>query len=382
MQFGADFTALIDRFSSEPDRRIALAVSGGSDSLALLSLCHTWAGKQDRRLIVFTVDHGLRPEAQDEAKRVAALCDRLQVPHQILHWTNPKPSQNAARRARYDLIAEAMAQVGARCLLTGHTLDDVIENVFIRRRRGVRGALSVGPGLAAPMPTWPAGQNLTVLHPLVGARRSGLRAYLDRLGVSWIDDPSNQNMKFERVRIRAFFERHPNLQDGIVSAVTALQRQRAELDLAIGQSLAQVTVLPDGLIVTSDQGDLVRLLGLLARMASGGDRDPRRSAVIALISSLAQPGARQTLGGAWFQRTRTGFLVGRDPAEPILDSEASLFDGRYARDPNARFLDRNETSFLVRHALPPDAGWRESISTRVAHLRLCFGTPHQSTGVE
>ncbi|MEM6557978.1 MAG: tRNA lysidine(34) synthetase TilS [Pseudomonadota bacterium] len=371
MQFGADLSALIDRFSPEARHPIALAVSGGSDSLALLFLCHAWAETANRALIVFTVDHALRPEARDEAALVAEHCNRLQITHQSLRWLRPRPSQNAARRARYGLMADAMAEVGANCLLTGHTLDDVIETVFMRRKRGVRGGLSVGPGLAAPMPAWPEGRDMTLLRPLIGTRRQSLRTHLDELSVSWIEDPSNQDPKFERVRLRAFFERHQTLRDGILSTVLSLQDERADLDYAIGQLLAKVQVRPDGLIEVADSIHQTRLLGLLARVASGSDRDPRRSAVAAMVKALTEPGMRQTLGGAWFQRIPAGFLIGRDPAEST-ETGSTVFDGRFVRDSKARFPEAQETSFLVRHGRPPDSAWREIISERIAHMRRCY----------
>ncbi|MEM9181025.1 MAG: tRNA lysidine(34) synthetase TilS [Pseudomonadota bacterium] len=372
MQFGADFSALIHRFSPESHRPIALAVSGGSDSLALLHLCQAWARSADRALLVFTVDHGLRPEARDEAALVAACCNRLQISHQTLRWTASKPSQNAARRARYGLMAEAMSRAGAKCLLTGHTLDDVIETVFIRRQRGVRGGLSAGPSVAAAMPAWPEGRGITLIRPLISARRETLRNHLNGLGESWVEDPSNRDLKFERARIRAFFDRHAELRENILPAITALQRERARLDSAFAQALASVHVAPDGLIELADHQEQVRLLGVLARVASGTDRDPRRKAVAELVESLSAPGKRQTLGGAWFQRTRTGFQIGRDPAELISESESIVFDGRFIRDSEADLPAEKETAFLVRHARPPDPAWREIISARIEHLRRCY----------
>ncbi|MEM7639486.1 MAG: tRNA lysidine(34) synthetase TilS [Pseudomonadota bacterium] len=372
MQFGADFSALIHRFSPESHHPIALAVSGGSDSLALLHLCHAWARGVGRTLIVLTVDHGLRSEARDEAAMVAACCSGLQISHQTLRWAAPKPSQNAARGARYGLMAETMSKAGAKCLLTGHTLDDVIETVFIRRQRGVRGGLSAGPGVAAPMPAWPEGRDMTLIRPLISARRQTLRNHLDGLGESWVEDPSNRDMKFERARVRAFFDQHAELRESILPAITALQLERAKLDSAFAKALASVHVAPDGLIELADHQAQVRLLGVVARVASGTDRDPRRKAVAELVESLSAPGMRQTLGGAWFQRTRTGFQIGRDPAEATPESEAIVFDGRFIRDSEADLPAEKETAFLVRHARPPDPAWREIISARIEHLRRCY----------
>ena len=116
----------------------ALAVSGGSDSLALLYLAHEWAKVTGRALVVLTVDHRLRPEAKQEAEMVATLCAKLGHTHRTLTWATPRASQAAARRARYVLLAQAARAQNARILMTGHTFDDVVETAMIRRRRGVR----------------------------------------------------------------------------------------------------------------------------------------------------------------------------------------------------------------------------------------------------
>ncbi|MEO1189633.1 MAG: tRNA lysidine(34) synthetase, partial [Pseudomonadota bacterium] len=311
-----------------------------------------------------------------EATYVADLCKRLQVPHKILTWEAPKPSQNAARQARFRLIAKAMAAAKSQVLMTGHTLDDVIETVFIRRRRGVRGGLSAGPSLTAPLPAWPEGRDRTVLRPLLRTRRSALRVYLREKNTDWIEDPSNQNLKYERVQVRGFFDRHPRLREAIIPAIAARLSERAQHDAAIGRALADVTVMTDGLIhVPTDQlsaGDTVRVLSLLARVASGGDRDPRHRAVIEMVDALDAVGARQTLGGAWFQRTQAGFKIGRDPVLAEPEIEGGVFDGRFVRDSDARFPAAEETSFLVRHARPPTSEWREILTDRIDHMRVCF----------
>lgn len=382
MRLGADFSALIDRFSPDPKQPVALAVSGGSDSLALLSLCHQWAERARRRLVVFTVDHGLRPEAYLEAANVAERCRGLGIAHQILRWTDPKPTQSAARAARYRLLARAARDAGARCLLTGHTLDDVIETAMIRRRRGVRGPIQAGPAVAAPVPTWPDGRGIALLRPLVKSTRQALRAYLAACSIGWIDDPSNENLSFERVRVRQFLARHANLAAIAARNVKTLQAERAHEDLDLGNELAKISVRSDGLIESNDAALSPRLVGLLARCASGGDRDARAGAVNDMLSKLTHPGMRQTLGGAWFQWTGAQLLVGRDPAMFNHQVTDGFFDGRFVEDPAAQLPDPAAAGFLVRHALPPTSGWREIISERIAHVRHCYQTPFGKNLVE
>jgi len=375
MRFGADFSALTDRFSLDSKQPVALAVSGGSDSLALLFMCHHWAKMTGRSLIALTVDHGLRPEAKFEAAAVAAHCADIGIQHQTLCWTEPKPTQSAARAARYRLLARAVQDAEASCLLTGHTLDDVIETALIRRRRGIRGPMQAGPALAAPLPSWPDGRGIALLRPLVRVRRTALRTFLKVRDIEWVDDPSNDNPSFERVRVRKFLARHETLAEMASHAVMTLQAERARADAALGEDLAKIAVRADGLIETLSPALSPRLAGLLARCASGSDRDPRGGAMGHMLANLTTAGSRQTLGGAWFQRTQSGFAIGRDPATGHRQFDRTLFDGRYVRDPRAKLPDQNDASFLVRHALPGDRAWREIISERLAHLRHCYLTP-------
>ena len=254
MQFGPDFDALVSRFSPETQDPIAVAVSGGSDSVALLGLAHAWAMRTQRRLLAFTVNHQLRPEAAQEADWVRRHCIDLGVEHQTLHWQAPKATQSAARSARYRLLADAARGSKAKTLLVGHTLDDVIETALIRRRRGVRDATAAGPVLAAPAPVWPEGRRVTVLRPLLQIRREALRACLQANDQAWIDDPSNQSNAFERIRIRKRLAKSARLKALAETQVLRLQTARFEPDAKLGDWLNQCQVRPDGLI-ESPMGD-------------------------------------------------------------------------------------------------------------------------------
>lgn len=375
MQLSADFSALIERFSDRKDAPVAVAVSGGSDSLALLYLLNDWASRAHRRLLVLTVDHCLRAESDAEAQIVADQCAALSIAHETLRWETPKRSQNLARRARYRLLGEAAKRYGAQIILTGHTLDDVIETVFIRRRRGIRTEMSVGPSLAAPLPIWPEGRGLTVLRPLVRVRRSALQDFLRHRQVEWLSDPSNENVAFERVRVRQFFKSHPSLYHRSADLISEMQARRQTADAQFAAQLSQTSVAPDGLIDTESVQISDRLLVILGRCASGGDRDPRLSAVTLMRESLDRVGARQTLGGAWFQRTAKGYLVGRDPGEASHGGGAKMFDGRFEKTCGAGARTDEPAAFLVRHAMPDGAGWTEIISKRISHLARCFETP-------
>lgn len=375
MQFGADFQSLIERFAPQSDSPVALAISGGSDSLALLHLSHDWAMHAGRRLVVLTVDHRLRPEATQEAQLVADLSARLGHPHKTLSWETPRASQAAARRARYELLAQAARGLGAHCLLTGHTFDDVVETAMIRRRRGVRGASIAGPVMAAPVPAWPAGRNVNLLRPLVQTTRADLRAFLRAFGQDWVEDPSNTNPAYERVRVRTFLSRHPRLSEMASAYVRVQQKARSAQQIELADRLSDVHIDPSGLIEMASADISANILKLLIRCASGSAEDARDGALRQLLETLSSPGQRQTLGGAWIQRTKAGFIIGRDPASLPPEAVGGLFDGRFEEDMKSALPARAEQPFLMRQSAPPGPHWREIISERLDHLVRCYQTP-------
>lgn len=378
MRLGPDFDALLERFGSQPSRPVALAVSGGSDSIGLLALAHDWHQRTGQPLLVLSVNHNLRPEAAAETESVRLCAAKLGHMYRTLEWTTPRASQNAARLARYRLLADAARQAGALCLLTGHTLDDVIETALIRRRRGVRSAAIAGPALVSPTPVWPEGRNLTLIRPLIHTKRSSIRDHLSALQWTWIEDPSNDKPEFERVRFRQFLATHPNLKSLAARFVATQQKQRA-IDLKhIGQALLDVHVHSDGLIDTKDANLSDSLIKILARCASGNDREPRAHAVQALRTNLNQAGQRQTLGGAWFQRKPVGYLIGRDPSDLTSEkcsSHGDVFDGRFLRSAEGGMPAHKDRAFLVRENAPCGHEWKEIISERIQHIATCYQTP-------
>ncbi|MFL6751844.1 MAG: tRNA lysidine(34) synthetase TilS [Sphingomicrobium sp.] len=193
-RFARDLDALIAR-----DARIGVAVSGGPDSLALLLLS---AAARPGLVEAATVDHGLRPEAREEAEMVAALCKRLGVPHATLtaEWGD-KPEtaiQERARAERYRLLGNWVKHRGLAGLVTAHHLDDQVETFVMRLTRGagVKGLAGMRPVAAIP------GSELALVRPLLGWRRSELEQLCADAGVEPISDPSNSDAQFERVRVR------------------------------------------------------------------------------------------------------------------------------------------------------------------------------------
>jgi len=198
---------------------ILIAVSGGSDSLALMHLLFDQCGTT-RNLQVATVDHNLRPEAANEAQAVAAHCKSLRLPHQILTWdhnTSSKKTSEAARLARYDLLISHATKIGATAIALGHTLNDQAETVLMRSIRTTPSSSTWGLSAMPAISTHNLSQSrqIQLLRPLLHEKREWLRAYLTTKNVQWIDDPSNQKLSSERVRARHALERgapFPNME--------------------------------------------------------------------------------------------------------------------------------------------------------------------------
>lgn len=181
---------------------IAAAVSGGGDSMALCLLLAEWAGARGLRFKAYTVNHGLRAEAGAEAENVAAVLKQRGIAHDILRWQGDKPAthlQEKARAARYRLLAAACARDGFSHLAVAHNAEDQMETFWMRLAHG-----SGLDGLAA----MPRARALTgavmLLRPLLPFSRAALRATCRDRGVAWVEDPSNENARFLRVRLRAF----------------------------------------------------------------------------------------------------------------------------------------------------------------------------------
>jgi len=184
------------------DAPVAVAFSGGGDSLALLLAAQTWAGRRGRRLIVLTVDHGLQADSRAWSAWCAQRAARLGLAHQVLNWVGDKPRAGlaaAARSARHRLVADAARAAGARVILFGHTADDVLEAEAMRKD----GLAVASPRIWSPSPVWPEGRDLFILRPLLGARRSALRDWLAGHGETCIDDPANDDIRLPRARARA-----------------------------------------------------------------------------------------------------------------------------------------------------------------------------------
>lgn len=178
---------------------LAVAVSGGSDSMALAVLADAWCRARGGRVTALTVDHGLRTASAGETRRVSAWMARRGIDHAVLPWRGPKPAagvQAAARDARYRLMERWCRDHGVLHLLLGHTADDQAETFLLRLRRG-----SNATGLAG-MPAVRELRHCRILRPLLDLRRENIRKYLRSAGQDWIEDPSNDDARYARTAVR------------------------------------------------------------------------------------------------------------------------------------------------------------------------------------
>lgn len=195
-RFGADLAKCWPEGTRDPGLRLGVAVSGGPDSLALLWLA---AAARPGAVWAATVDHGLRAESADEAAMVARVCAGLGVPHATLAVQVAEGNVQAeARAARYAALAGWMEAEGLAALATAHHADDQAETLLMRLNRasGVAGLAGVRER------GWVPGADRLLIRPLLGWRRAELAAVVAGAGLNAVDDPSNRNPAFDRVRIR------------------------------------------------------------------------------------------------------------------------------------------------------------------------------------
>lgn len=307
---------------------LILAVSGGPDSTALLVLAARWRAplKRGPKLFAVTVDHALRRQSAAEARTVGRLARKLGIPHRILKWSGRKPStglQAAARDARYRLLAKAANRIGARYILTAHTLDDQAETVLFRLARG-----SGISGLSA-MARQLDMAGLALVRPLLDLPKARLVETLRRAGIDFADDPSNRDPRFTRARLR---EVMPVLaQEGLsarrLSTLAARLRradaaieamvQVAALELAERKTRPASIAFPVEGFIKLPAEVALRLLG--RAVATIGDEGPvelgkLENLLAALFAPQTPETIRRTLAGALVTRSAGTLSVERAPA--------------------------------------------------------------------
>lgn len=299
---------------------IIIAVSGGPDSTALLWLASRWRAsrKSGPDLVAVTVDHGLRPASRRETQDAKRFAQSLGIAHRTLRWTGTKPKagiQEAARIARYGLIAGAARKAGARYVLTAHTLDDQAETVLLRL---LHGSGPAGLQAMSEIAPYPGASDLSLARPLITLPKARLTATLHKAAIPFADDPSNRDPRHTRPRLRRIM---PDLAaEGLTAARLAtlarrLQRAEAALRHAVTAASGRVSLSPwgEGARVVFDRAGFaalpdeiaLRLLGrAIAHAGNEGTAELRK--LEALFEALKDAPA-----GSAFRRTLAGAMVTR-----------------------------------------------------------------------
>ncbi len=320
-----------------PPARVAVAVSGGGDSLALLHLMADWQAAGGPELVAVTLDHGLRSEAAAEAALVAAQASARGVRHDVLHWTDRPPGNlmAQARAARTRLIGAWAQAQGAGAVALGHTADDLAETFLMRLARG-----SGVDGLSAMAPRRRAGGALWV-RPLLTARREDLRAFLRDRGLSWAEDPTNADPAYLRSRARAALRALAPL--GITVATLAetagrMARARAALEAATAELADRAARLEQGAVLidraalaAAPEEVALRLFAHALDWVAPGDYRPRFAALRrAFAAALA--GRAATLAGARLRARGPDIRISREArtADPSPRPDAAFRAGIFA----------------------------------------------------
>lgn len=357
---------------------IALAVSGGADSLALLLLAKRWADSLAKppRLHVYSVDHGLRPEAAAEVAMVLRLATELGVTATGLRWDGEKPRsglQEAARSARYGLIGAAMKTDGSAILLTAHHRNDQAETVLMRMAHGsgIEGLKGMSPMAEV--------EGVKLFRPLLGIDPAALRAVVDAAGLTPAIDPSNTDSHYERVRWRQTMPALGTL--GLDAASLALFAERmAEADAAINQmadgcfaelvrldgfGAARIELSP---FIGLSPAIATRLLGRVLNIV-GGRQKPRALGQVErlrqIIATDALPKSTTVLGCV--VRLKDGAIaIAREPGRTVPPDAILVPRGELVWD--ERFLITNGSDqadltasvadYLPRHRLEDFLGFK------------------------
>lgn len=333
----AAFAACMAPFEPFEDRPfLALAVSGGADSLALTLLAEHWANARGGRIVGLTVDHGLRPDSAGEARQTGRWLQALGIEHHILPWIGDKPTtglQRRARDARYALLSDWCRRHRCLHLLIAHHRQDQAETVAIRKARQSGDAGLAGMASVREM------RGLRLLRPLLGIDKTRLERTLLARGQPWFDDPSNEDPRFTRSRLRAA---------GLNVAALAEEaegwgRRRQNADRQAAEALVRCAIIdPAGFAVLDpaafDRLPSERALDLLCRLLltiGGRIYPPRRKALSELLEAMGsdKPTSGRTLADCRMSKHRDRWLICREHVSsqhlPLRSDRWQRWDDRF-----------------------------------------------------
>ena len=352
MRLTEAWAALSRRLRPDIAAPIAIAYSGGGDSLALLLAAHGWAMRHGRKLIALNVDHRLQPASQAWADACVARAAKLGVDCRRLAWTGAKPGRGlpaAARRARHALLAEAARDAGASVVLLGHTADDVLETRAMR----AAGGSTPEPREWAPSPAWPEGRGVFLLRPLLSQRRAEIRAWLEAAGEVWIDDPANEDLRYARPRARKALAAGGAAETGAEAADASGLASGCAPDVGGGFAIMRAE------LASAAPAAARRFLAAACLCAGGGDRPPRGDSLDRLAAlARGMEAFTASLAGARVEGDETSLRIFREAGEAArgglarcnLEVGATIvWDGRFQVRAEAPDLTVRGLKGLARH---------------------------------
>lgn len=394
----AQFDALMQRLGPfEDSPQLAVAVSGGADSMALALLAAEWSSGRGGAVVALTVDHGLRPESAAEARQVRRWLAARNIRHHILAWRGGRPTgdvQAAAREARYRLLAQWCARHGILHLLLAHHRDDQAETLMLRLARGtgMDGLAAMAPISHAAFETEDGPVGLRLLRPFLGLPKSALEATLREAGQGWIEDPSNDDPGYGRVRIRRLMPllAAEGMSPQRLAATAAhIGRARAALEAAVSRLAAEAAALhPAGYLTlrlgpyrTAPAETALRCLARALATIGGTDYPPRFEGLERLHAELVDPAAwntqrGRTLGGCRIVPVGDTALICREPA--AATAEVTLRAGRTVWW-DGRFLIRARGAGTARVAALGAAGWRVLLHNSKDYRHAAIASPARPT---
>ncbi|MGE0753788.1 MAG: tRNA lysidine(34) synthetase TilS [Alphaproteobacteria bacterium] len=323
----------------EPHPVLAIGVSGGPDSMALLLLSHRWVRSRGGKVIALTVDHGLRPEAAQEASWVKQQCRALGIRQHILRYDGPPITagiQETARTIRYKLLADWCHTHGVLHLLTAHHAGDQAETLLFRLARG-----SGLTGLAG-IATDSVRLGVRLIRPLLNVQKTELVNYLQAEQHQWVEDPSNSNPAYSRTQFRIHLGAH------IITRATeitkSVHRFRSRLELKEASCLTEcVSIYPAGYATLNYETFMAvppvlagKILGRVLHTVSGSHTPPRSQTVAQLYTDLKTTPLRRTVHGCMLQwKNKHGLyyisreLAATSPPYVLQPGKSTRWDNRF-----------------------------------------------------
>ena len=326
-----EFSSLMNGLAAPIVPRIAVGVSGGADSMALVLLIDDWAKSRGGSVLAITVDHGLRKDSSAEASQVGAWLKGRGINHKTVRWESD-PSQTSglqarARDARYELMADVCAGADIKYLFVAHNMEDQAETFLMRLRH--KSGLD-GLGAMAKERKLDCDNRITLVRPLLGIAKARLKDTLKVRNQPWVEDPSNKNTAFERVRTRellSLLELYEGINPSrLAGAAGGARMLRRVLERASDQFIENHVTTADGLGVKIDALQffsipeeikgrvLARLIGDYGRKNKKGGYPPNADKISRVIQWLSgeaggqNGGNARTLGGCRISR-KGGFLA-------------------------------------------------------------------------